>query len=415
MAETEAALLKAKPSFQNVEQLIKLLVKSLTPELSKLLSYHDFSNSLPTELKELPSKFKDITKEIKYLKKYVDKLEVELLGDLKENLTKLEKFSSTVSTASHKAGDQSVPSVGQADTYPTKGEKNIRQATITQLFKQRTKKDAEKANLKTQEIPTTTTVTSPIIPPTTLQLQSHFISKKELKKFDFVTKGGDHIHLTKEQIKEQKRIKESVKADMAKKEEVVGKEELVDLLGIKVVTEVYKAKIKKGPITLKLVPKELELDGPPSTRMDNLNKTKQILWIDSNKTLGEQDPLDKMNDLARKKRKHDDDIHDYFRSTKMFKSLVQYEDHPARTVLNEPCLGMIIFNFHQRQDFVTIEDFKDLNIEMMYTVQEIFFRLHQGPIIDDHARTFSSFLLAEVDRRNLNPLKQMRVIEQLRQ
>ncbi|GJR05246.1 hypothetical protein Tco_0528230 [Tanacetum coccineum] len=35
--------------------------------------------------------------------------------------------------------------------------------------------------------------------------------------------------------------------------------------------------------------------------------------------------------------------------------------------------------------------------------------------LDDHARTFSSLLLAEVDKRNLNPLKQMIVIEQLRQ
>ncbi|GJS23395.1 hypothetical protein Tco_0452027 [Tanacetum coccineum] len=38
-----------------------------------------------------------------------------------------------------------------------------------------------------------------------------------------------------------------------------------------------------------------------------------------------------------------------------------------------------------------------------------------GPGLDDHARTFSSLLLAEVDKRNLNPLKQMRTIEQLRQ
>ncbi|GJX18836.1 ankyrin repeat-containing protein [Tanacetum coccineum] len=35
--------------------------------------------------------------------------------------------------------------------------------------------------------------------------------------------------------------------------------------------------------------------------------------------------------------------------------------------------------------------------------------------LDDHARTFSSLLLAEIDKKNLNPLKQMRVIEQLRQ
>nr|GEX45104.1 hypothetical protein [Tanacetum cinerariifolium] len=42
-------------------------------------------------------------------------------------------------------------------------------------------------------------------------------------------------------------------------------------------------------------------------------------------------------------------------------------------------------------------------------------RLYQGPGLDDHARTFSSLLLAEIDKRNLNPLKQIRVIEQLRQ
>ncbi|GJZ01973.1 hypothetical protein Tco_0519934, partial [Tanacetum coccineum] len=96
------------------------------------------------------------------------------------------------------------------------------------------------------------------------------------------------------------------------------------------------------------------------------------------------DPLDKQNDLANKKRKHAADIHDYFKETK-------------------------------RQDFVTIEDLKDFKNAMLYTVQEIFFRRHQGPRVDDHARTFSSLLLAEVDKRNLNPLKQMRTIKQLRQ
>nr|GEX46711.1 hypothetical protein [Tanacetum cinerariifolium] len=35
--------------------------------------------------------------------------------------------------------------------------------------------------------------------------------------------------------------------------------------------------------------------------------------------------------------------------------------------------------------------------------------------LDDIARTFSSLLLAEVDKRNLNPLKEIRVIKQLRQ
>ncbi|GJT63776.1 hypothetical protein Tco_1015256 [Tanacetum coccineum] len=100
--------------------------------------------------------------------------------------------------------------------------------------------------------------------------------------------------------------------------------------------------------------------------------------------MSKQDPIIKLNDLARKKRKHADDIHDYFRSTK-------------------------------RQDFVSIEDFEDLSNEMMYIVQEIFFMLHQGTDINDLARTFSTFLVAEVEKRNLNPSKQMGLIEQLRQ
>ncbi|GJZ62472.1 hypothetical protein Tco_0618609 [Tanacetum coccineum] len=118
--------------------------------------------------------------------------------------------------------------------------------------------------------------------------------------------------------------------------------------------------------------------------MDYLHKTEAELGIEVDKPLGEQDPLDRLNDLARKKRKHANEIHDIFRSTKKLKSYDQYGDHPAGTVVNELIL-------------------------------EIFFRLHQGPGIHDHARTFSSFLLAEVDKRNLNPLKQMRVIEHLRQ
>nr|GEZ04068.1 retrovirus-related Pol polyprotein from transposon TNT 1-94 [Tanacetum cinerariifolium] len=231
---------------------------------------------------------------------------------------------------------------GYADTHPAEWEKNTRQATITQLFKQRTKKDAEKANLKTQQMPTTTTITSPIIP-TTTQLQSPFLPKiiKEQKRIkesikadmakkeevvgkeelidllgiDIVTEV-DHAHLTKEIIKEQKRIKESIKADMAKKEEVVGKEELIDLLGIDIVTEVMQACPKRTRAGWTTIYEQIQ------TRMENLHKTEQELRFDFNKPLGEQDPLEKLSDLARKKRKHADDIHDYFRSTKRYKSSV---------------------------------------------------------------------------------------------
>ncbi|GKD50791.1 hypothetical protein Tco_1279767 [Tanacetum coccineum] len=71
-AEAEAALLEAQPTFLNVGQLNELLVKSLQTEFSKILSAHDFSSSLPTELKDLPSKFNELTEEVKGLKKQND-------------------------------------------------------------------------------------------------------------------------------------------------------------------------------------------------------------------------------------------------------------------------------------------------------------------------------------------------------
>ncbi|GKF86501.1 hypothetical protein Tco_0254328, partial [Tanacetum coccineum] len=141
--------------FDVIKQLNELLVKSLKTEFSNILSAYDFSSSLPTELKNLPSKFNNLTKEVKELKNQVPNLEIELPGDLKEIPTKLEYFSKTVELvqaklktldalpgllshvtkalnkfaqvldyASSKAGDQSVPSAGQADTMPTEGEKN---------------------------------------------------------------------------------------------------------------------------------------------------------------------------------------------------------------------------------------------------------------------------------------------------
>nr|GEV06210.1 hypothetical protein [Tanacetum cinerariifolium] len=149
-------------------------------------------------------------------------------------------------------------------------------------------------------------------------------------------------------------------------------------------------------------------------RIDYLHTTKSELGINLDIPLSMQDPLNKLNDLANKKRKHADDIHDYFKATKRFKSSVQYEDHLPGTVLNEPVLGMIMFNSYHREDFVTIKYLKDFSKSMLYTVQEIFFRRRQGLGVDDHARTFSSLLLAKVDKRNLNPLKQMRTIKKLR-
>nr|GEW75112.1 hypothetical protein [Tanacetum cinerariifolium] len=168
--------------------------------------------------------------------------------------------------------------------------------------------------------------------------------KKELKGFEFVSEDGEHVLLTKEQISAQKKIEKEAKAKAARREACPNKKR-------KGWTSIYK-QIRE--------------------RIDYLCTTEVELKIDLDRPLSDQDPLDRLNDLANKKRKHADDIHDFFRANKRLKSSVQYKDHPAAPVLNEPVLG-----------------------------------------VDDHARTFCSLLLAEFDKRNLNLLKQMRVIEQI--
>ncbi|GJZ34370.1 putative reverse transcriptase domain-containing protein [Tanacetum coccineum] len=72
--------------------------------------------------------------------------------------------------------------------------------------------------------------------------------------------------------------------------------------------------------------------------MDYLRTTEAKPRIDLDRPLSKQDPLDRLNDLANKKRKRADDIHDFFRANKRLKSSVQYEDHQAGIVLNEPVL-----------------------------------------------------------------------------
>nr|GEU51070.1 hypothetical protein [Tanacetum cinerariifolium] len=272
------------------------------------------------------------------------------------------RFSQVLESTSSKARDQSIPALsGQADMIPTEGEKDTNHATISQLFQRRAEKDAEAE--------------------------------------------GEHIHLTEEQINHQKKLAEEAKAEAAKQEGEARKAKLIDLLGPKIVHKYYKYKLqydrycdlmlnrraesritkcdvltKNGPIIVKVYIEDGTSEVIPNFKACDLYLE---LGINLDIPLSMQDPLEKLNDLANKKRKYADDIHDYFKANKRLKSSVQYEDHSPGTVLNEPVL-------------------------------EIFFRLHEGLRLDDHAKTFSSLLLAKVDKRNLNPLKQMRTIEQLR-
>ncbi|GJU06165.1 hypothetical protein Tco_1122595 [Tanacetum coccineum] len=226
----------------------------------------------------------------------------------------------------------------------------------------------------------------------------------KVKKFDFVTKDGKHIHLTAEQINQQKKIDEEAKAEEAKRESEVRKEELVDLFGPEVVNKYYNDKLqydrycdkmlnrraesritncdvftRKGPITLQVYREDGTSEIIPNFKASDLHLA-ELGNLDIH--LSEHDPLDILNDLANKKRKHANDIHDHSKANKRLKSSVKYEDHLVVTVVKEHVLRMIIH--------------------------------HQGLGLEDHARTFSSFWLAKVDKRNLNPLKQMMTIKQLR-
>nr|GEX97198.1 hypothetical protein [Tanacetum cinerariifolium] len=69
---------------------------------------------------------------------------------------------------------------------------------------------------------------------------------------------------------------------------------------------------------------------------EQINKQKKIEDKAKADAVNVKEPLDKLNGLANKKRKHDDDIHDYFKANKRLQSSVQCEKHLPGTVLNEP-------------------------------------------------------------------------------
>ncbi|GJV81742.1 hypothetical protein Tco_1517612 [Tanacetum coccineum] len=351
-AEAEAALLKAQPSFPNVEQLKELLfTKTITSLTSQVAELKTLKWELPEEFVSPPVQAASVQ-------------------------AKLKTLDALPESSSQPEGDQ---------TKIDKGKKAM------------SSKDAKEESTKSNSNNEITHV-----PGSTVESSK----KKELKGFDFVAKDGEHLHLTKEQINAQKKIEEEqintqkkieeeAKAEAARREGEITKKELIDLLGPEVVNKYYNDKLqydrycdkilnrraksritncdiltRKGPITLKVYREDdtseiilefkasdLHLGGWREVVTACPNK-KAELGIDLDRPLSEHDSLDRPNDLENKKRKHADDIHDFFRANK---------------------------------------------------------RLHQGPRLNDHARTFSSLLLAKIDKRNLNPLKQMRVIEQLRQ
>nr|GEW64044.1 hypothetical protein [Tanacetum cinerariifolium] len=124
-AKAEVTFLKARPSYPNANQLAGLLVTSLKYDLSNLLASHDFASFIPNELKELPSKITQLSKEIQELKRHV---QVPCFTEL--NFISLSEASDFSYTS--KSSEQ-----GQATASPVEGEKNTNPAT----------KDAKTTNL----------------------------------------------------------------------------------------------------------------------------------------------------------------------------------------------------------------------------------------------------------------------------
>nr|GEX97344.1 hypothetical protein [Tanacetum cinerariifolium] len=282
--EAEFASLKAKPSYPDINQLTELLITSLKPELSKLLSSHDFASCLPTELKELSLKITGLSREITEVKKHVRDMEIELPGDLKEIPTKLDTFTFTISSLLSQLAElknikwelptvflnfpSQVSSVQEklkildslprkAIASPAEGEKNTNDA-YTNLID-------ELVNLLAKNVTT------------------HYYTKKLL--FDKYC----------DKMLKRKKISKITKCEVL---------------------------TKKGPITLKIYREDGsdEVISNLKTRLDQLTQTKQELKIDLNKPLKEQDPFNELNELANEKRKRTSDLKDHSKSTKKYKS-----------------------------------------------------------------------------------------------
>ncbi|GJU77009.1 hypothetical protein Tco_1274079 [Tanacetum coccineum] len=264
------------------------MVTSLKPELSKLLASHDFASFIPSELKELPSKITTLAGEIQELKRHVHGMEIDLHGDINDIPTKLETFTSTVSSLMFQVAEM----------------KTLKWVLLYQA------KFCLQALWRMH--------------PTLLQARV------------FLQQAQQLLHL------------------LRGRRTPILHNELVDLLGIDIVTQYYNKKLlydkyydkmlkrrkiskiincdvltQKGPITQQVYREDGTTEVIPNVKVSDLHLAE---WkeFDFNKPLKEQDPLNELNDLANKKRKRTGDLKDHSRSTKKHKSSVQHEEEVLR-------------------------------------------------------------------------------------
>nr|GFA12363.1 hypothetical protein [Tanacetum cinerariifolium] len=116
-AKAEVASLKAKPSYPDINQLINLLIIGLSREIKELKQYiKDMKIELPGDLKEILSKLETFTSTISNLLSQVAKLK-----NIQWELPT--EFATFMENAS-RAATMGVPSADKATASPAEGEKD---------------------------------------------------------------------------------------------------------------------------------------------------------------------------------------------------------------------------------------------------------------------------------------------------
>ncbi|GKA43561.1 hypothetical protein Tco_0736285 [Tanacetum coccineum] len=241
-AEAKVALLKAQPMYPNVNQLTKLLITELFGEVKELKKHvQEMEIKLPMDLKDIPNKIETFTSTVFSLTTHVAELKTlqwelprEFLGlprqvsSVQEHLKTLDALPSLLKKGTDTLNRFAtiVENASPKRTAQTKGE----------LIKKDKGKEAMSSK-DVEEEETKSEYEDDHANPVNSMVETS--KQKKLKKFSFITKGGEQIHFYAEKIEEQKSIEEYHKPELAIQEVEKVKNELVDLMGIDVVTQYY--------------------------------------------------------------------------------------------------------------------------------------------------------------------------------